>query len=350
MTVLQELLGAQSLVVWLVLGTIGFFLTWKGANTVEQTTSAISDHYGVSQAIQGGIIAAVATSFPELAITVISVVILGEFGIGAGALIGTAVFNILVIPGAVAIITGDTSTTRGIVYRDAIFYLVAILGFFGAIALGVLATDGREVARITPQMGVGLLLFYFVYLILLINGQPDRGNAKDKVQTNVARQLGLFVAGLVVVLVGVEAMISMTVEISAAIGAPSFLMSVTLLSILSSFPDLIVGVEMGEAGDQKAAIANVFGTNTFNLVAVLPIGVIIAGGVSIGFLAAVPLLLFLFYTTLVVVVLAATDFEITELEGYVLIGLYVLFLLWMTSEALGYTTYLTEETLRTIVG
>jgi cation:H+ antiporter len=350
MTVLQELLGTQSLVVWVVLGTIGFLVTWKGANTVEQTTSAISDHYGVSQAIQGGIIAAVATSFPELAITVISVVILGEFGIGAGALIGTAVFNILVIPGAVAVFTGDTSTTRGIVYRDAIFYLVSILGFFGAIALGVLATDGRDVARITPQMGIGLLLFYLVYLILLINGQPDRGNAKDKVRTNIPRQLGLFFGGLVVVLVGVESMITMTVEISEALGAPSFLMSVTLLSILSSFPDLIVGVEMGEAGDQKAAIANVFGTNTFNLVAVLPIGVIIAGGVSIGFLTAVPLLLFLFYTTLVVVVLAATDFEITKLEGYALIGLYLIFLVWMTSEALGYTTYLTEETLRTIVG
>ncbi|ERH10163.1 MAG: Ca2+/Na+ antiporter [halophilic archaeon J07HX64] len=351
MTLVQSFLGEQSLLLWLVLGLVGFVLTWQGANVVESTTSEMSDHFGVSQAIQGGIIAAVATSFPELAITVISVLVLGEFGTGAGALIGTAVFNILVIPGAVAVRTGDTPTTRGIVYRDAIFYLVAILGFFAVIALGVIGTDGREVAEITPQMGIGLMLVYVAYLILIIGGQKrsGSGNGEGRQSTNLPKQFGLFVGGLFVVLVGVEFMIGMTLEISTALDAPPFLMSVTVLSILSSFPDLLVGVEMGEGGDQRAAIANVFGTNTFNLVMVLPIGAILASGVSIGFLAAVPLLLFLFYTTLVVVVLAATDFEISQLEGYFLLGLYVVFLLWMVSEALGLSTLLTEQTLRTIL-
>jgi cation:H+ antiporter len=349
MTLAQELLGEQPLVLWLFLGTVGFLLTWRGADTVEASTSAISDHFGVSQAIQGGIIAAVATSFPELAITVISVLVLGEFGVGAGAIIGTAVFNILVIPGAVAVLTGDTSTTRGIVYRDAIFYLVAILGFFGVIVLGALGTDGREVTRLTPQMGVGLLVLYGVYLVLIIGGQKGKETGGEQKSTNLPRQFGLFVGGLAVVLVGVEAMVGMTLEVSDALDAPPFLMSVTVLSILSSFPDLLVGVEMGKRGDRRAAVANVFGTNTFNLVMVLPIGVILAGGVSVGFLTAVPLLLFLFYTTLVVVVLAATDFEITQLEGYALLGLYVLFVLWMVSEAVGFTTALTDETLRNII-
>ena len=349
MTLAQEFLGSQPLVLWLALGTVGFLLTWQGADTVEATTSKISDHFGVSQAIQGGIIAAVATSFPELAITVISVLVLGEFGVGAGAIIGTAIFNILVIPGAVAVMTGDTQTTRGIVYRDAIFYLVAVLSFFAVIALGVLGTDGNEVTKITPQMGIGLLVLYVAYLILLVGGQNRGENGVERQQTNLPRQSGLFVGGLFVVLLGVELMIGMTLELSDAIGADPFLISVTVLSILSSFPDLLVGVEMGERGDQRAAVANVFGTNTFNLVMVLPIGAILAGGVSVGFLTAVPLLLFLFYTTLVVVVLAATDFEISQIEGYALLGIYVLFVLWMVSEALGFTTALTDETLRTIL-
>jgi len=348
-TVLQELIGDQSLAVWLVLGAIGFLLTWKGANVIESTTSKISDHFGVSQAIQGGLIVAAATSFPELAIIVISVLVLGDFGVGAGALIGTAVFNILVIPAAVAITSGDTTTTQGIVYRDAIFYMVAVLALFGVIALGVLGTDGRELARITPQMGVGLLVLYGVYVILLAGGKSGASDMKRAESTNVPKQAGLFAAGLVIVLVGVESMVTMTVQISDALDAPSFLISVTVLSVLSSFPDLLVGVKMGEAGDKRAAIANVFGTNTFNLVAALPIGVILAGGVSIGFLTSVPLLLFLFYTTLVVVVMSATEFEITTEEGYVFLAMYVAFLGWMTTEALGITTLLTEETLRSIV-
>lgn len=350
MTILQELIGNQPLAVWIVLGAIGFLLTWKGANVIESTTSKISDHFGVSQAIQGGLIVAAATSFPELAIIVISVLVLGEFGVGAGALIGTAVFNILVIPAAVAITSGDTTTTQGIVYRDAIFYMVAVLALFGVIALGVLGTDGRELARITPQMGIGLLVLYGVYVILLVGGKTAASDRKRTESTNVPKQAGLFAAGLVVVLVGVEAMVGMTMQISDALNAPPFLISVTVLSILSSFPDLLVGVKMGEAGDKRAAIANVFGTNTFNLVAALPVGVILAGGVSIGFLTSVPLMLFLFYTTLIVVVLAATNFEITTEEGYVFLAMYVAFLGWMTTEALGVTALLTEETLRTIVG
>ncbi|ELZ36867.1 sodium:calcium antiporter [Halorubrum tebenquichense] len=350
MTVLQELIGDQSLVVWIVLGAIGFLLTWKGANVIESTTSKISDHFGVSQAIQGGLIVAAATSFPELAIILISVLVLGDFGVGAGALIGTAVFNILVIPAAVSITSGDTTTTQGIVYRDAIFYMVAVLALFGVIAIGVLGTDGREIARITPQMGVGLLVLYGVYVILLAGGKSGASDLKRTESTNLPKQVGLFAAGLVVVLVGVESMVTMTVQISEALGAPSFLVSVTVLSAMSSFPDLLVGVKMGEAGDKRAAVANVFGTNTFNLVAALPIGVILAGGVSIGFLTSVPLLLFLFYTTLVVVVMAATDFEITTEEGYVFLAMYLAFIGWMTAEALGVTSLLTESTLRTIVG
>ncbi|MFD1569889.1 sodium:calcium antiporter [Halorubrum laminariae] len=349
MTILQELIGDQPLAVWIAVGAIGFLLTWKGANVIESTTSKISDHFGVSQAIQGGLIVAAATSFPELAIIVISVLVLGEFGVGAGALIGTAVFNILVIPSAVAITSGDTPTTRGIVYRDAIFYVVAVLALFGVIALGVLGTDGREIARITPQMGVGLLVLYGVYVILLVGGKSGASAQKKTESTNVPKQAGLFAAGLAVVLVGVESMVGMTMQLSDALGAPPFLISVTVLSAMSSFPDLLVGVKMGEAGDQRAAVANVFGTNTFNLVAALPIGVILAGGVSIGFLTSVPLLLFLFYTTLVVVVLSATDFELTTEEGYVFLAMYLAFLGWMTTEALGVTALLTEETLRTIV-
>ncbi|MDZ5812257.1 sodium:calcium antiporter [Halorubrum sp. AD140] len=349
MTILQELLGDQSLAVWVALGVIGFLLTWKGANVIESTTSKISDHFGVSQAVQGGLIVAAATSFPELAIIVISVLVLGEFGVGAGAIIGTAVFNILVIPAAVAITSGDTTTTQGIVYRDAIFYMVAVLALFGVIAIGVLGTDGQELARITPQMGVGLLVLYGVYVILLVGGKSGASAEQKTESTNVPKQAGLFAAGLGVVLVGVESMVGMTMEISAALNAPPFLISVTVLSAMSSFPDLLVGVKMGKAGDKRAAVANVFGTNTFNLVAALPIGVVLAGGVSIGFLTSVPLMIFLFYTTLVVVVLSATDFEITTEEGYVFLAMYLAFLGWMTTEALGITALLTEETLRTIV-
>jgi cation:H+ antiporter len=344
-TVAQNLLGDQALVVWLLLGIFGFLITWKGANVMEESTSQISDRFGISQAIQGGIIAAVATSFPELAVVVISVVFLGEFGVGAGALVGTAIFNLLVIPGAVTVMTGDTHTNKGIVYRDSIFYVVSILAFFAVLALGTLSTQSLESTTVTPAMGIGLISIYLVYLgLLFTKGAPEEEVTKDP-SINTLKESVLLVTSLSGVLIGVELMVSMTVELSAALNAPPFLVSVTVLSILSSFPDLLVGLRMGEDDERKAAISNVFGTNTFNFLVVLPIGAILAGGVTLGFATTFPLVLFLFYSTLVVLLLAATDFEITQIEAYGLLILYLIFLIWITAESLGVTRLLTSDTI-----
>lgn len=344
-TIIQSLLGDQPLFLWVIIGLIGFGVTWKGANVVEESTSKISDRLGLSQAIQGGIVAAIATSFPELAIVVISVVFLGSFGLGAGALIGTAIFNLLVIPSLVTIITGDTHTNKGIVYRDSVFYMVSVIAFFAVLSFGVISTDGIQETTISVPMSVGMILIYFVYLALLFNKKKDVGQISKNKSISIFRQVGILLISLFVVLVGVESMVAMTVEVSEALNAPPFLISVTVLSILSSFPDLLVGIRMGEDDERKAAVSNVFGTNTFNILIVLPIGAIIAGGVTFGFVTAVPLVIFLFSSTLVVIVLAATDFEITQIEAYSLLVLYILFLLWMTLESLGYTYVLTEETI-----
>lgn len=348
-SVAQTLIGDQHVLVWIVLGIIGFAVTWKGANIVEQSTSDISDGLGINQAIQGGVIAAIATSFPELAIVVLSVVFLGEFGVGAGALIGTALFNLLVIPSLVTIITGDTHTNKGIVFRDAIFYIVSILAFFAVISLGVLRTEGLSETEVTPLMGAGMLFIYVLYIVLLFSRTKEEESKDKDGSVSLGKQALLMSGSLLAVLVGVEFMLAMTLEVSSALGAPPFLISVTVLSILSSFPDLLVGIKMGEDNERKAAVSNVFGTNTFNFLVVLPIGAIIAGGVTLGFTSAVPLILFLFYSTLIVTMLAATDFEITQPEAYGLLILYVLFVVWMGAESVGLTSVLTGGGLDSII-
>lgn len=345
----QSLLGNLPIPVWVALGILGSIITWKSSNIVAESTSKISTRFGLSQAIQGGVIAAVATSFPELAIIVISVLVLGQFGIGAGALIGTAIFNLLVIPSIVTIYTGDTHTNKGIVYRDSVFYVVSILGFFAVLALGTFDSEGIKQTEVTPVMGIGMILIYVVYIALLFSKRKEEESVEKDKSISTVKQTGIMTGSLLLVLVGVELMLAMTLEVSEFLNAPEFLVSVTILSILSSFPDLLIGIEMGEEDERKAAISNVFGTNTFNFLVVLPIGAILAGGVTLGFITAFPLVIFLFYNTLVVVLVAVTDFEITQPEAYFLLLLYILFLVWMGAESFGITEVLTEQTIRSVI-
>jgi len=67
----------------------------------------------------------------------------------------------------------------------------------------------------------------------------------------------------------------------------------------------------------------------------LPVGVLLAGSATINFLVAIPTMGFLAFATLVFIVFARTDLELTTREAYGFVGLYVLFLLWMTLESIG---------------
>jgi len=78
-----------------------------------------------------------------------------------------------------------------------------------------------------------------------------------------------------------------------------------------------------------------WGATTFNLLVAIPVGVLLAGSATINFLAAIPTMGFLAFATLVFIVFTRTDLELTNLEAYGFLGLYVLFLVWMTLESLG---------------
>jgi cation:H+ antiporter len=81
-------------------------LIWKGTGWLESSAEQLSGHYGLPAVVQGSIVVAVGSSFPELA-SVVFTALAGAFDMGIGAVVGSAVFNILVIPGAAGIATED---------------------------------------------------------------------------------------------------------------------------------------------------------------------------------------------------------------------------------------------------
>lgn len=321
---------------WGVIAIIAGIAVWQGADLLSQSTEKISDHLGVPQAIRGGIIAAIATSFPEVVVSVFSVLLHGSINIGVGAIVGSAIFNILIIPGAIAVYVGKQETSRGLVYRDAVFYIVASLAFFLVLAFGVLNNQGtNSISQLTPGLSWTLIVLYGVYVFLLSLSKSSDENMEMHSKVDLPMQIGKLVAGLVVVAVGVEALIRSTQAISGAFGAPEFIVSIVVISALTSFPDLLVGVKIAERGNGEAAISNVFGSNTFNLMVALPLGVILAGGATVSFLEGVPLMVYLIAITTVVTVLVGTNLRLAPTEGYMMIALYVLFVTWMILEAVG---------------
>lgn len=94
------------LLYYIALATISTVLIWKSSSLLEETSEKLAAYYGLPAVVQGAVIAAIGSSFPELSSTVISVIVHGNFELGIGAIVGSAIFNILLIPAVSVIANG----------------------------------------------------------------------------------------------------------------------------------------------------------------------------------------------------------------------------------------------------
>ncbi len=324
------------LAVPLVFVVAGVLLVWKGSEYFERAAERLSRHYGLPVAVHGAIVVAVGSSMPEFSSVVISTVVHGEFSLGVGAIVGSAIFNLLVIPALSVFFGEELAATRGLVHRDAQFYVISVLVLFIVFALGATYVPGgtNTAAMLTPPLTVLPLATYGVYVFL--HQQDASEHATDSTAgVRPARESVILVAALAVVGVGVEGLVRAALALGDAFGTPSFLWGLTVIAAGTSLPDAFVSVRAAQNDDSVTSLTNVIGSNTFNLLVAIPVGVLLAGSATVNFLAAIPTMGFLAFATLVFIVFTRTGLELTTAEGYGFLGLYGLFLVWMTLESVG---------------
>ncbi|WP_435063701.1 sodium:calcium antiporter [Halobaculum sp. EA56] len=320
----------------LALAAVATLVIWKGSEYFEQAAERLSKYYGLPIAVHGAVVVAVGSSFPELSSVVISTVVHDEFSLGVGAIVGSAIFNLLIIPAVSAFASEELETTRDIVHKDGQFYIISVLVLFIVFALGATYVPGgtNSAAILTPALVVLPLATYGIYVFLHYQDASDH-DAEEYPDVRPAREWAVLAVGLVVIAVGVEGLVRAALSLGEIFGTPSFLWGLTVIAAGTSLPDTFVSVSAARRDDSVTSLTNVLGSNTFNLLVAIPIGVLIAGSATINFLAAIPTMGFLAFATLVFIVFTRTDLELTDLEAFGFIALYGLFLAWMILESVG---------------
>lgn len=318
------------------LAVVSVVVIWKGGEYFERSARRLSKHYGLPVAVHGAIVVAVGSSFPELSSVVISTVVHGDFSLGVGTIVGSAIFNLLVIPALSALYSEGLGATRDIVLKDGQFYVISVLVLFIVFALGATYVPGgtNSAAVLTPSLALLPLATYGVYVFL---HQQDASEyvAEEPPDVRPGREWGTFGVALVVIAVGVEGMVRAALSLGEIFGTPTFLWGVTVIAAGTSLPDAFISIRAARDDDSITSLTNVLGSNIFNLLVAIPVGILLAGSAIINFLVAIPTMGFLAFATLVFIVFTRTDLELTDREAYGFIGLYLLFLLWMTLESLG---------------
>lgn len=87
-----------SLLLYTVVALLATVVVWKGSGWLEGASERLSAYYQLPPIIQGAVVVAVGSSFPELSTAVFSTLLHGEFELGVAAIVGSALFNVLMVP------------------------------------------------------------------------------------------------------------------------------------------------------------------------------------------------------------------------------------------------------------
>ena len=314
-------------------------MIWVGSGWLESAAEELSSYYGLPAVVQGSVVVAVSSSFPELASVVVTA-LSGSFGMGVGAVVGSAIFNVLVIPAVAGIVTDDPlDVNRTVVYKEAQFYMLAVSALVITFALAVIyypADAGAPlVGSVTRPLALIPLGLYGLYLFVQWQDVGDHESDDAGAGIDLRREWAKLAAGLAVILVAVESLVGALEGLNATFGIPEFLAGVTLLAAATSFPDALISVRAARGGKGVTSLGNVLGSNTFDLLVAVPVGVLIAGSAPVSFAVAAPMMGVLTVATILLFAFLRTDLLLTDVESYGLVAAYLVFVGWVVGETVG---------------
>jgi len=310
----------------------GTVLLVIGAELLVRGASRLAFLIKISPLVVGLTVVAFGTGAPELAVSVASA-LKGDAAIAVGNVVGSNIFNVLLILGLSAIVI-PLSVARQVVRFDM------PLVIFVSLMLWAIASDGS----ISRSEGVILAIGLIVYTVWSVRQSrkesttvqeeyahefPPLSDTDTRIRSvaYLVLQICLVIVGLAVLIAGSRLLVTGAVGLATALGVSSAVIGLTIVAFGTSLPEVATSLIAAWKGEKDIAIGNVVGSNLFNILGVLGISAIVApNGLSVtsSFLQFdIPIMVLvaiLCYSMLI------RGREIARWEGAVFLICYVLYL------------------------
>jgi len=297
-----------------------------------ESSSKIGDYFNLPRDVKGATFDAISSSLPELLVALYSVIFFKQFEVGIGTIAGSALFNLLVIPGLCVLVAPVAfKVSKKVISRDALFYMIAV--FTLVVLLLYFQTWGLVIALL-------LLSLYFVYLNEIIrHAKVYRKNNKPKEfgEIKLTKELSLFFLLLVVIGAFTFFLTDSAIDLSHALGISPIIIAFTIIAAATSIPDTVISVTNAKKGDIDDAASNVFGSNIFDILVGIGLPLLIyisyKGAVVIEFVN-LEIIIGLLGATILVLYFFAEDHVLTKKNAIILLLMYFAFVLYTVSLAI----------------
>ena len=253
----------------ILLFVVGLVLIIKGGDWFVDSAVFIANLTGIPKFIIGATIVSVATTLPELTVSVTGV-INGELDLAVGNAVGSVTANI-------GLIMGISLVCMPAVIKRSQFWIKGTLMSAAALLLWVLCKDGT--LHMLPSFALFVLLAVYVWDNIR-DAKNDVGSDEREVVDNkdLPKQIVMFIIGIAAIVVGSKLLIEYGSEIALLLGVPSAIIGVTMVAIGTSLPELITTLTAIRKKESSMSIGNIVGANIIDLAMILPICSVVSDG------------------------------------------------------------------------
>ena len=310
----------------IILLVAGFVALVKGADLFVDGSSSIAAIFKVPSVIIGLTIVALGTSAPELAVST-SAALKGSNEIALSNVVGSNIFNLLMVLGVCAVIK-PLPITKVIKKRDFPLSIVVTAALFGVLALQMIGKVdfgavkmSDNVSEVSRIIGISLVVLFIIYIIILIISAIKNKTEGEPTKTMSPLKSILFIIiGLALIIAGGQFVVNSAKFIAAAFGMSETLIGLTVVAFGTSLPELVTSIVASRKGENELAVGNVVGSNIFNMMFILGLSAALHP-ITVNF-ACMTDFAILIVATIMVFIFALKN-KINRVEGIVMILLYI---------------------------
>lgn len=256
----------------ILLFLLGLALIIKGGDWFLDGAVWIAGATGVPRFVIGATIVSLATTLPELTVSVTGV-LQGETDLAVGNAVGSVTANIGLILG-ISLVCIPSRISRKQFEQKAFLMVCA------AALLLVLCRTG--VLELLPSLLLLIIFALYLWSNLrdarsgMAENRRERGRTVSRRQ--MVRKLLLFALGITAIVIGSRLLIDYGSELALLMGVPSSIIGVTMVAVGTSLPELVTTLTAIAKKEASMSVGNIIGANVIDLTMILPVCSAFSGG------------------------------------------------------------------------